>query len=204
MLFNYGRPHPAPGAAAPAAPCVWLRSPLLSFPAPRPAARGSARWRRRLPAALPPRVLERGRPRLAPGVGGAGCAPGGGGPPCRREAHDRNAPLFSLKAAFLSRAFLGATACLGCRWPASAPPPPAAPVCVESPRDSRRGGEDRTPTEELGPHSAGVFCMGSFQKGFEATKKPLTLPVGKGRLTRVTGCIPPPALPQTCSGTAGI
>lgn len=30
------------------------------------------------PAALPPRVLERGCPRLAPGVGGAGCAPGGG------------------------------------------------------------------------------------------------------------------------------
>lgn len=133
MLFNYGRPHPAPGAAAPAAPCVWLRSPLLSFPAPRPAARGSACWRRRLPAALPPRVLERGRPRLAPGVGGAGCAPGGGGPPCRREAHDRNAPLFSLKAAFLSRAFLGATACLGCRWPASAPPPPHPPCVWRAP-----------------------------------------------------------------------
>ena len=49
------------------------------FQPPRPAARGSTRWRHRLPAVLPPRVLERGSPRLAPGVGGAGCAPGGGG-----------------------------------------------------------------------------------------------------------------------------
>lgn len=34
MLFNYGRPHPAPGAAARAARSMWLRSALLSFPAP--------------------------------------------------------------------------------------------------------------------------------------------------------------------------
>lgn len=33
-IYNYGRQHPAPGAAAPAAPSMWLRRALLSFPAP--------------------------------------------------------------------------------------------------------------------------------------------------------------------------
>lgn len=55
------------------------RFTFISSPPRRPAARGSTRWRLGLPAVPPPRVLERGFPRRAPGVGGAGRAPGGGG-----------------------------------------------------------------------------------------------------------------------------
>lgn len=89
MLFNYGRPHPAPGAAARAARSMWLRSALLSFPALRPAARGSTRWRLRLPAALPPRVLESAAPpRLSRARGGRrGLRTWGGG------GGSREAPL---------------------------------------------------------------------------------------------------------------
>ena len=110
MLFNYGRPHPAPGAAAPAAPSMWLRSALLSFPAP------SAGRSRQHPLEAPsPCSSSSSGPRArlpSPGAGGGRRGlrtwgrRGRGSPPSPWQAHAWHAPLFSLKVAFPLRAFL--------------------------------------------------------------------------------------------------
>ena len=110
MLFNYGQPHPAPGAAAPAAPSMWLRSALLSFPAP-PAGRSR---QHPLEARSPCSPSSSGpRARLpSPGAGGGRRGPrtwgrrGRGSPPSSPTAHAWNSPLFSLQVSCPPGAFL--------------------------------------------------------------------------------------------------
>lgn len=105
MLFNYGRPHRAPGAAAPAAPSMWPRSALLSFPAP------SAGRSRQHPLEAPsPRSSASSGPRArlpAPRarVGGAGAHPGAGSHPSSQKAPAWPPPFSSLKASFPFSAF---------------------------------------------------------------------------------------------------
>lgn len=129
MLFNYGRPHPAPGAAAPAARPRWLRSAPLPWPAPRrPLAAATAPRRRRLPAALPPRVLEPGRRRRAsPGVGGAPGDPGGGAAAGSPPPGQFMPPASLFQVLFLS---WGNCASPAARWSSPCQPSPLAPGIV--------------------------------------------------------------------------
>lgn len=141
----------------------------------RPAARGSTRWRHRLPQLF----LPGPRARLpSPRARGGRRTWGRGSPPAPCRAHAWKPPLFSLNVASPLRAFpppaLGKSVFQGGCWSDSAPRP--YPIRGKSPRVARCfpgrfpqtlfTDEGRWPRGESDLPSAAVLCLRSFQKGF--------------------------------------
>lgn len=179
MLFNYGQPHPAPGAAAPAAPSMWLRSALLSFPAP-PAGRSRQHPLEARSPCSPSSSGPRARLR-SPGAGGGRRGPrtwgrrGRGSPPSSPAAHAWNSSLSSLQVLLglfswlfcISGRVLVSPSASALPHACKEQPPTPAP---EFPAAFSVGAPQTLgalcPFQEWGPKV--VVCLGSFPKGCEA------------------------------------